>query len=90
VLKNVGPANLAYKIELQQVHPVFPVSSLKRYHRSGTYQPPPPPEIIDDEPEWEVDWIAATRGTGSRRQFKVYWVGYPDRFNWEPVRNLMH
>jgi hypothetical protein len=94
VLKNVGPANLAYKIELpqgmQRVHPVFPVSSLKRYHRSGNYQPPPPPEIIDDEPEWEVDWIAATRGTGSRRQYKVYWVGYPDQFHWEPLRNLTH
>jgi hypothetical protein len=92
VLANIGPANLAYRLELprgmQRVHPVFPVSAIKRYHRSGNYQPPPPPEIINDEPEFEVDWIADTRGTGSRRQYKVYWVGYPDQFHWEPVRNL--
>jgi hypothetical protein len=92
VLENIGPANLAYRLELpqgmQRVHPVFPVSSLKRYLRSGNYKPPPPQEIIDDEPEYEVDWTADTSGTGSRRKYKVYWTGYPDLFHWEPLRNL--
>jgi hypothetical protein len=62
VLENVGPANLAYEVELPQgmkrMHPVIPVSALnlKRHQRSGNYQPPPPPERIDDELEPGVDW----------------------------------
>jgi hypothetical protein len=55
--------------------PSVPVSAINRYHRSSNYQPPPPPEIISDEPECEVDWIADTRGTGSWLQYKVYRVG---------------
>jgi hypothetical protein len=75
---------------MSKVHSVFPVLSLKRYHRSGNYQPPPPPDIIDDEPEWEVNFIADTRGNGRRRQYKVYWVGYGDHFDWLPLRDLSH
>jgi hypothetical protein len=92
VLANIGPANLAYRFELprgmQRVHPVFPVSAIKRYHRSGNYQPPPPREIINDELEFEVDGIADTCGTGCRRRYQVCWGGYPDQFHWKPVRNL--
>jgi hypothetical protein len=73
---------------MKRIHPVFPVAALKRYHRSGRYQPAPSPEFIDDEPEYEVDWIADTRGTGKRRQYKVYWVGWGDHFDWLPLRNL--
>jgi hypothetical protein len=75
---------------MSRVHPVFPVAALKRYHRSGKYQPPPPPEIIDDEPEYEVDWIADTRTKGNRRQHKVYWVGWKDHFDWLSMRDLTH
>jgi hypothetical protein len=73
---------------MQRVHPVFPVSAIKRYDRSGKYQPAP--EIINDEPEFEGDWIADTRGTGSRWQYKVFWLGYPNQFHSEPVRNLIN
>jgi hypothetical protein len=66
---------------------MFLVSSLMRFLHRGDYKPPPPPEI-NDEPEYEVDWIADTCGTGSRRKYKVYWTGYPDLFHWEPLRNL--
>jgi hypothetical protein len=83
VLEKIGPSNLAYRLDLpqgmQRVLPVFPVSAIKRYNRSGNYQTPPPLDILNDKPEFEVDWIADTRGTGSRRQYKVYWVGYPDQ-----------
>lgn len=92
VKAKIGPANLAYRLELPQalkrMHPVFPVSSLKRYHKAGNYQPPPLPDIIDGEEVYDVDWIADTRYTGKRRQYKVYWLGYPDQFTWENYRNL--
>jgi hypothetical protein len=73
---------------MQRVQPVFPVFALKRYQRAGDVQPLPAPVIIDDKQEYEVDRIAATRYMGSRRQLKVDWMGYGDRFTWEPVRNL--
>lgn len=92
VLDNIGPANLAYRLELPQglkrMHPVLPVSSLKRYHQDGNYQPPPLPDIIDGEEVYDVDWIADTRYSGARRQYKVYWLGWPDDFTWENWKSL--
>ena len=92
--KEIGPSRLSYRVKLpaalSRVHPVFPVSSLKRYHRSGNYQPPPVPDVVDGEIEFLVDWIASTRYEGKRRQYKVYWVGYGDDFTWEPESNLTH
>ena len=42
-----------------KIHDVFHVLLLKRYlrDRTGRIDPPPPPEVIDDEPEWEVETI---------------------------------
>ena len=51
---------VAYKLDLPEtihIHNVFQFSLLKRYHSDGRTQPPPPCEIIDDEPEWEVERI---------------------------------
>jgi hypothetical protein len=86
VLERIGIAGLAYRIALpevlRRVHPVFPVSSLKRYFSEGNYQPPPIPELVDGELEYEVDVIASTRGEGKRRQYLVYWTGYPNEPTW--------
>jgi hypothetical protein len=46
------------------------------------------PTIIDGVPEYEVDWIADTKFTGSRRQYKIYWVGWGDHFDWLPLHDL--
>lgn len=93
IIEEIGPARLSYRVKLppvlSRVHPVFPVSSLKRYHRSGNYQPPPLPEVIEGELEYEVDWIASTRREGKHRQYKVYWMGHTDP-TWEPERLLTH
>jgi hypothetical protein len=90
VLENNGPANLAYRVELpksmSRVHAVFTVSPLKPNHRSGNCQPLL--DMIVDEPEWEVDFIADIRGNGWHRRYKVYWVGYGD--DWLPVCTLSH
>jgi hypothetical protein len=91
VLANIGPNNLAYRIELpsplQRMHNVFHISALKPYNRNKAYQPPPLPEVINGELEWEVDWIEATQFEGSKRQYLVHRTGY-QKPGWEPVRNL--
>ena len=94
VLGAVGSHGLSYRIELPKalgrMHNVFHVSSLKKYHVSGNYQPPPLPEFIDGELEYEVDWIESTRYEGSKRQYLVHWVGYPGESTWEKESQLTH
>ena len=78
VLARVGP--VAYRLELPRklagVHPVFHVSLLKPHQgpvRAG-------PEALFETPEgdfFEVEAILAHRGTASRREFLVHWLGYP-------------
>ena len=92
VLEHIGPQGLSYRIELpkalKRMHNVFHVSSLKPYRSDGAYQPPPMPEFIDDELEYEVDWIESTRGEGKRRRYLVHWLGYPGEETWEPESSL--
>jgi hypothetical protein len=55
------PHKLAVRLDLPSraklMHPVFHVSTLRPYYRSGNYQPPPLPECIEGELEREVDNI---------------------------------
>ena len=57
-----------------KVHDVFHVCYLKPYHRDGRVHPPPLPEVIDDEPEWEVDRILDHRQLKQGRQSKVQYL----------------
>ena len=93
ILKAVGVR--AFKLKLPEhvrMHNVFHVSAIKPYHTDGPYQPPPLPELIDGDPEWEVDFIENTRLVGGRpesRQYLVHWLGFgPEHATWEPLRNL--
>jgi hypothetical protein len=89
VTKQIGP--VAYRLQLppnMKCHNVFHVSLLHAYRRSGRYQPPPPPLIIDGEYEYEVAKILKHRGT-RRKQYLVAWKNYTAEHNtWEPEANL--
>ena len=57
-LEHIG--TVAYKLELavtMKIHGVLHVALLKPCHRDGLVEPPPPPELMNDEPEWEVDLL---------------------------------
>ena len=77
--RTVGSYKLAIELELppvaKRMHPVFHVSALRSYERSGNYQPPPLPDFVAGEPEWSVAFISDTRYSGSRRQHRVHWEG---------------
>ena len=50
-----------------------------------------PPELIDDEPEWEVEAILDSRRFGRKKtlQFRVRWKGYSAAHDsWEPANNV--
>lgn len=89
VLERIGA--VAYKLELavtMKIHDVFHVSLLKPYHRDGRVEPLRPPELIDDEPEWEVDWILehrlVKRGRKNKVEYLIKFVGYgPEHNLWQ-------
>ncbi len=55
----------------------------------GTNFPEPPPDLIEGEPEWEVEQIVDTRHYRNQTQFLIKWKGYSDAHNsWEPEKNL--
>lgn len=86
---------LAYRLKLPsqwRIHSVFHASLLTPYRTTDAHGPPfsqPPPDLIEGEQEFEVEAILAHRGTASRRQYLVKWLGYPTSDNsWEPPSNL--
>lgn len=100
IIEVISPT--AYKLQLpptMRVHPVFHVSLLKRYVKNPEMfaervQEPPPPVIVDDGSiEYEVERILDKRvrqyGRGSRTEYLVKWLGYPDHdATWEPASHL--
>lgn len=93
ILERIGTH--AYKLDLPQqwktVHPVFHVSKLEPYHEDPENPnfPSPPPDVIEGEPEWEVEQILDSKFAYNRLHFLVKWKGWPDSENsWEPEQNL--
>ena len=95
IVKKVGTH--AYQLELplnwKNVHPVFHVSKLYAY-KEDPENPnfnPPPPDIVEGEPEWEVETILDSKWTGNHLMYLVKWLGWPNSENsWEPERNLVN
>jgi hypothetical protein len=88
VLEEIGPQGLSYKVKLpptlRRMHPVFHVSSLKKYYGTGTYQPPPLTVVqgTADTCESVTDYKRVNR----KIQYRVHWMGGGK--TWEPVQVL--
>jgi hypothetical protein len=90
IQKRIG--KVAYRLELpatMKCHPVFHVSLLDRYHRSGRVQPHPPPIEVDETGAWfTVDQILAHKqvklGRKTVDKWLVKWTGYgPEHNEWK-------
>ena len=65
-----------------KIHPVFHVDLLTKYQETDAYRPNyerPLLEIVEGEPEWEVEKIINSRlhGRHKKLQFLVRWKGFP-------------
>ena len=71
----------AYKLQLpptlRNVHPVFHVSLLERYHPREGQVIRPGPIPVDGTPEWEVEAIMARRERRNKTEYLVRWKGFP-------------
>jgi hypothetical protein len=94
ILERIGTH--AYKLKLpstwKTVHPVFHLSKLEPYHEDPSHpnHTQPPPDILEGEPEWEVEKILDSRLSGHNKlYFQVKWKGWSDsEISWEPEENL--
>jgi len=85
----------AYRLALLKtllIHPVFHVSLLEPYkRREGDMEVPalPQPELINDQPEWEVEKILDRRMKKGKLEYKVKWSGYLEEYNqWIPKLDM--
>ena len=95
IIERIG--SHAYRLELppqwKNIHPVFHVSKLDAY-REDPANPnfiQPPPDIVEGEPEWEVEKILDSRFNRDRLEYRVKWLGWPDaEISWQDERDLVH
>jgi hypothetical protein len=69
--------NIAYKIQLPttwKIHDVFHVSLLTPYNETNAHGLnflEPPPDLIEGEPEWEVERILGDRIYRKKKQYLI-------------------
>ena len=93
IVKRIG--KVAYQLDLppsMQQHPVFHVSLLQKDKpRAAEMLPNENWEAVNQqqEPEYEVEYLLDSRGSGEDEEFLVKWRGFPESSaTWEPISNL--
>jgi hypothetical protein len=90
----------AHELELPahwKSHDVFHVCTLQVYSRSGKCQPPPPADLLEGEPEDEVDHVVRQGETREHKnkptvvEYLVAWRGpSPGEYTCEPAVHLKY
>ena len=88
-LRQYGPfkvvtkiAEISYQLELPtgwKIHPVFHASLLTPYNETNTHGPnflELPLNIIEGEPEWEVEKVLSEHTYQNKQQYLVRWKDY--------------
>jgi len=88
-------SHTSYRLKLPpqwKIHNVFHASLLTPYKETpehGPNFPEPSLELIDGEPEWEVEQIMNTRHRRNQLQYLVRWKGFSEAHDsWEPTTHI--
>jgi hypothetical protein len=75
-----------------KIHNVFHASLLTPYNETTTHGPnfqEPLPDLIDGQPEWEVEQILGARWRRNQLQYLVRWKGFSEAHDsWEPLSHI--
>jgi hypothetical protein len=96
IIRQHGPSSFELRLPKawSRLHPVFNEALLSPYVPPSTpaqslAHAPPPTIIVDDEPEYEVEFITDYKLMRRRPFYKVHWKGYPSYDDsWEPLSYL--
>ena len=85
----------SYQLKLPpqwKIHDVFHATLLTLYKETAlngqSYQEPAP-DLIDGQPEWEVESLLKVRRRCNQLQFLVRWKGFSEAHDsWEPVKDI--
>ena len=88
-------SHVSYRLKLPptwKIHNVFHASLLTAYKETTTngqkYQEPTP-DLINGQPEWEVDQILGARRRRNQLQYLVRWKGFSEAHDsWEPLTHI--
>jgi hypothetical protein len=90
-------SDVVFQLELPhqwKIHNIFHASLLTPYIETELHRPSfpqPPPEIVEGDPEFEVEQIVGSRRVGRKKtlQYKIRWKGYsPAHDSWEPAAQV--
>jgi hypothetical protein len=94
-LMTAAVSRTSYRLKLPttwRIHNVFHASLLTPYKETtlnGNKYQEPVPELIDGQPEWEVEQILGTRRQGNQLQYLVRWKGFSEAHDsWEPLAHI--
>jgi hypothetical protein len=88
-------SDVAYRLKLPdnwKIHNVFHASLLTTYNETPAHSPnflEPPPDLVEGEPEWEVEQILGDRTYRRKKQYLIRWKGYaPAHDSWQDESDI--
>ena len=88
-------SHVSYQLKLPtawKIHNVFHASLLTPYKETtinGQKYQEPAPDLVDGQPEWEVERILGARKRRNQLQYLVRWKGFSEAHDsWEPLAHI--